>query len=86
LKGIDFSHCIYREECNEAASSYIIKSEAQDSRTIVNYNELPEMTVTEFIGAANAVGSDEGGGKGVWWHFEVRGDTAIIILCCLHRA
>jgi ketohexokinase len=78
LKGIDFSHCIYREECQEAASSYIIKSEAEDSRTIVNYNELPEMTVSEFIGAANAVGRGEGGGTGVWWHFEV------YIYRCLH--
>ena len=57
LPGIDLRHCVYREECCEAASSYIIKSESADSRTIVNYNEVPEMTVDEFVSAANSIAS-----------------------------
>jgi ketohexokinase len=74
LNGIDLRHCVYREECYEAASSYIIKSEQKDSRTIVNYNELPEMTVDEFVRAAgNIVAGIDGSRNGrVWFHFEVR--------------
>lgn len=74
LPGIDLRHCIYREECQEAASSYIIKSESADSRTIVNYNELPEMTVDEFVNAADKIreGSEVDGRKRIWVHFEVR--------------
>ncbi|ORY03468.1 pfkB family kinase [Clohesyomyces aquaticus] len=63
--------CIFREQVQEAASSYIIKSQGTGSRTIVNYNGLPEMTVDEFIQKsrqirtlANAVST--------WYHFEGR--------------
>ncbi|KAJ6179705.1 hypothetical protein N7519_010166 [Penicillium mononematosum] len=45
--------CIYRERFSEPASSYIITSQATGSRTIVNYNELPEMTRTEFATAVD---------------------------------
>ncbi|KAH0541243.1 hypothetical protein FGG08_004248 [Glutinoglossum americanum] len=55
---VDLAHCLYREEFNEPASSYIIKSRAKDSRTIVNFNDLPEMTSDEFVGMANELGSD----------------------------
>jgi ketohexokinase len=71
LPGVDFSHCIYREESREAASSYIIRSEENGSRTIVNYNGLPEMTFDEFKDVANAV-KETGAGEEDWWHFEVR--------------
>lgn len=63
---VHLDHCIYREEFNEPASSYIIKSQSSGSRTIVNYNELPEMTVDEFTRIADALGSEAG-----WYHFEV---------------
>lgn len=63
---VDLTHCIYREECNEPASSYIIRSLSSDTRTLVNYNELPEMTSEEFIATADEVGNDLG-----WCHFEV---------------
>lgn len=46
---IDLSHCIYREEFDEPASSYILSSSQTHTRTIVNINELPEMTTEEFI-------------------------------------
>ncbi|RHZ65675.1 uncharacterized protein CDV56_108342 [Aspergillus thermomutatus] len=64
--GVELKHCIYREEFNEPASSYIIKSQASGSRTIVNYNELPEMTVEEFTAIADKIGSNA-----TWFHFEV---------------
>ena len=60
------NNCIYRDEFNEPASSYIIKSQESGSRTIVNYNELPEMTVDEFKKIA-----DELGPRSTWFHFEV---------------
>ncbi|KAL4726080.1 hypothetical protein ACLX1H_006757 [Fusarium chlamydosporum] len=65
---IDFSHCIYRDKSTEAASSYIIRSEASGSRTLVNYNDLPEMTEDEFGNIARSFGADQE----TWWHFEGR--------------
>ncbi|KAL5365389.1 pfkB family kinase [Aspergillus floccosus] len=64
---VDVSHCIYRQDFEEPASSYIIKSQSSGSRTIVNYNELPEMTVEEFTRIA-----DDLGPKATWFHFEGR--------------
>ncbi|KAL4802776.1 pfkB family kinase [Aspergillus unguis] len=64
---VSLSHCIYREQFEEPASSYIIKSQATGSRTIVNYNELPEMKIEEFIQIAKGLGTAAG-----WFHFEGR--------------
>jgi ketohexokinase len=64
--GVDFSHCLYRESSSEAPSSYIIRSLATGSRTIVNYNELADMTGDEFSKAA-----DNLSGEALVYHFEV---------------
>jgi ketohexokinase len=63
---VSLNHCIYRQEFEEPASSYIIKSQASGSRTIVNYNELPEMKLEEFIQIADKLGTEAR-----WYHFEV---------------
>ncbi|OJD23560.1 hypothetical protein ACJ73_05085 [Blastomyces percursus] len=68
---VDLQHCIYREECSEPASSYIIKSTSTGSRTIVNYNELPEMTLSEFVEIAERL-SVASAGSHRWFHFEGR--------------
>ena len=39
-----------------------------DSRTIINYNSLPEMTAAEFTAVADKLGEENMG----WCHFEVR--------------
>jgi hypothetical protein len=68
LPDVDFSTCVFRPDHVDAASSYIIRSEETGSRTIVNYNELPEMTLEEFVDAVyNVTKTDE-----CWFHFEVR--------------
>ena len=59
--------CVYREGYSEPASSYIIKNLKNASRTIINYNALPEMTCDEFVQIADSLGSDA-----TWYHFEVR--------------
>ena len=64
---IEFSKCLYREGSDVGASSYIIKSGSSDSRTIVNYNPLHEMTVQEFSGIIDSFAGD----SETWWHFEV---------------
>ncbi|TGJ86175.1 hypothetical protein E0Z10_g2602 [Xylaria hypoxylon] len=64
---IDFSQCIFRDENEEPASSYIIRSSATGSRTLVNYNNLAEMSFDEFVAAAESLGSED-----AWFHFEVR--------------
>ncbi|THC94578.1 hypothetical protein EYZ11_005938 [Aspergillus tanneri] len=74
---VGLQHCIYREEFSEPASSYIIKSLSSGSRTIVNYNKLPEMTVDEFARIADVVGPKTG-----WFHFE--GRIPDVILACIY--
>lgn len=63
---VDMTRCLFREDCTEAATSYILKSRSKDTRTIVNYNHLPEMTAEEFIAIAKDLGEN-----GSWYHFEV---------------
>ncbi|KAI9931472.1 hypothetical protein ASPWEDRAFT_37724 [Aspergillus wentii DTO 134E9] len=73
---VHLDHCIYREQFNEPASSYIIKSQSSGSRTIVNYNELPDMTIGEFTKIA-----DELGPSATWFHFE--GRVPDVTLSCI---
>lgn len=63
---IRMGNCFYREGFEEPASSYIIKSQATGSRTIVNYNALPEMEVAELIHVLDGLAPDT-----AWFHFEV---------------
>ncbi|KAK3937660.1 Ketohexokinase [Diplogelasinospora grovesii] len=80
---VDFSHCLYRQGHNEAASSYIIRSRETGSRTIVNYNGLPEMTVNEFASIVETLVTPQQQGEEYWWHFEGRiPETA---LQCIHH-
>ncbi|KAH8130299.1 Ribokinase-like protein [Trichoderma asperelloides] len=65
---VSLEHILYRETHTEAASSYIIRSEQTGSRTLVNYNDLPEMTVSEFEAVVRRFSPDDE----TWWHFEGR--------------
>lgn len=65
---VDFTRCIYRRGHDQPASSYIIRSEATGSRTLVNYNDLPEMTLDEFQTAIEGLDPQDD----MWVHFEVR--------------
>ncbi|KAI6766292.1 hypothetical protein HG530_007362 [Fusarium avenaceum] len=65
---IDFGRCLYREGRTEAASSYILRSQETGSRTVINYNDLPEMTEDEFGNIARSFEA----GEETWWHFEGR--------------
>ncbi|KAJ2906636.1 uncharacterized protein MKZ38_000891 [Zalerion maritima] len=67
---LDLETCLYREGCQQPASSYIIRNASTSSRTIVNYNDLPEMSVEEFAGILSNFKGDGGGES--WWHFEGR--------------
>ena len=88
---IDLSCCIYRPERTEAASSYIIRSLETGSRTIINYNGLPEMSIEEFRAAAEKVEEEA-----CWFHFEVSHQcgcslphyfgTSVIPNVAIHRA
>lgn len=69
--------CVYRSGHAAPASSYILRSAATGSRTIVNHSDLPEMTAGEFRGVADRFfdsHAHSGGGTPVssWWHFEGR--------------
>lgn len=73
---VRLDHCIYREQFQELASCFIIKSQSTGSRTVVNYNELPEMTVEDFIPIADKLGP-----QASWFHFEVcEVGTAVALL------
>ena len=63
---VDLSCCIYRQEHTEAASSYIIRCLETGSRTIVNYNDLPEMELEEFSAVVERFREEA-----CWFHFEV---------------
>ncbi|KAH8728413.1 Ribokinase-like protein [Phaeosphaeriaceae sp. PMI808] len=63
--------CIYRSEHDDAPSSYIIQNSGTKSRTIINYNNLPEMTVDELIHKAQLLAAFPNGDEG-WYHFEGR--------------
>lgn len=69
--------CIHRNEYENAMSSYIIKSASDDSRTIISYSELPEMSVDEFVKIAEEVGDEAN-----WYHFE--GRIPETTLQCVH--
>ena len=66
---------LFRKQHQEAASSYIIQSEENQSRTIVSINQLPEMQCNEFM--HRVVDFTTCGGmaphwKRAWFHFEGR--------------
>lgn len=66
---IDLSHCIYRDDQTEAASSWILSSQATGTRTIVSHNGLADMTTDEFVDIADAFRDEDA--ENMWWHFEV---------------
>lgn len=59
--------CIYREDSAEPASAYVINSQRTGSRTIVSYNELPQLTLEEFSSSVEKLGHIEK----TCFHFEV---------------
>ncbi|EHA55306.1 hypothetical protein MGG_15061 [Pyricularia oryzae 70-15] len=71
---IDLSLCLHRKGIQKAASSYIVRSNATGSRTIVNHNPLSEMEVDEFSQAAETWFSRmQAEPSRTWWHFEAKG-------------
>ena len=70
---VDLTQCLYRADHLEPASSYIIRSLTSGSRTLVNYNALPEMTSAEFIAVADRLQT-----AAVWYHFEVRSNGLVL--------
>lgn len=63
--------CIFREGFDIAASSYIIQSSANNSRTIVSHSYLPEMTTQEFVDGACTI-RRQSRSERHWFHFEGR--------------
>lgn len=63
---VDTSMCLYRKDHLEPASSYIIRSLENGSRTIINFNALPDMAYGEFVQVSDSLGTDA-----TWYHFEV---------------
>lgn len=82
LHGVNLDYCVHRPEAQEAASSFIIKSEATGSRTIVSYNGLPEITVEEFIEKTNQMSENVEETRG-WFHFEVCSQSGSRAVTCL---
>ncbi|KAI8937645.1 hypothetical protein NX059_005350 [Plenodomus lindquistii] len=76
LPGVNLEQSIYRRDNSDAASSYIIQSQATLSRTIVSINPLPEMTVEEFqinlSSIKHSAGSSLPKPQTYWIHFEGR--------------
>ncbi|KAI2793323.1 hypothetical protein POX_b03377 [Penicillium oxalicum] len=64
---VSLEHCVYREGFEDPASCYIIRSQSTGSRTIVNYNNLPDFTLKELEEKSDRLGSTAS-----WFHFEGR--------------
>ncbi|KAI1342262.1 Ribokinase-like protein [Xylariaceae sp. FL0016] len=78
---VDMSRCIYRTGCSEPGSSYVLRSQANGSRTVVNYNDLPEMTTDEFVEAVDGLNDN------TWFHFEGRApETTLQCIQWLRRS
>jgi ketohexokinase len=72
----------FRKDQPLAASSYIIQSAQNQSRTIVSANPLEEMTVEEFkTGVAPLIDDPKIGNDDVWVHFE--GRVPEVLLPCV---
>lgn len=85
---VSLDHCLYRGDCSEAVSSYIIASDETKSRTIVNHNILSEMTFEEFACEAETIVSsaDSSRDEWLWFHFEGRiPDTTLGCIKYLRR-
>jgi ketohexokinase len=65
---VSLAHTFFRTGHAAAASSFIVRSAATGSRTIVNYQGLAEMTEEEFAVVVEAFA----GARETWWHFEAR--------------
>ncbi|EGS17258.1 uncharacterized protein CTHT_0065770 [Thermochaetoides thermophila DSM 1495] len=84
---IDFSSCLFRDDHDQAAASWILRSDETNSRTIVNWNDLPEMTTDEFRGIVEGLKQQtnpaEDSANSEWWfHFE--GRIPATTLQCMH--
>lgn len=64
---VELGCSIEREDVDQAPASYIIRSAASGSRTIVNYTGLEEMSFDEFKVIWDSVCEQVS-----WWHFEGR--------------
>jgi ketohexokinase len=63
---------LFHPGSKDAASSYIIQNAANNTRTIISHNPLPEMTVAEFVASAARLDSGRRYGYQNWYHFEGR--------------
>ncbi|KAI1419776.1 Ribokinase-like protein [Xylaria sp. FL1777] len=62
---VDFSRCIFRDNNEEPVNSYIIRSSATGSRTLVNYNDRE--LLAESSSSAESLGNEY-----AWFHSEGR--------------
>jgi ketohexokinase len=66
LPGVVIDHCRIRHGKEVAPSSYIFRSQDSGSRTIVNFNDLDDISLDDFQLLFKKVGW-----QAKWWHFEV---------------
>ena len=71
---ISFDRCLFRQGHRDAASSYIIRSDQSGTRTLVNYNNLPEMESAEVVELVTSFSPDDE----YIFHFEV----SVVVLSC----
>ncbi|EPE02944.1 pfkb family kinase [Ophiostoma piceae UAMH 11346] len=77
--------CIFRAGHANPASCYIIRSAATGSRTIVNHNDLPDMTFDEFKDVVARLRDSTHDGDDEWWHFEGRIPATLLECLCYLR-
>lgn len=86
---IDLRNCICREINTEPVSSYIISDASTGSRTIINHNELEEMTFDEFKIVIKSmlkdIASEHGPATRPLFHFHFEGRIPEVTLQCIQH-
>lgn len=68
---VNLESCIFRDDREDAAASWIVKSMQANTRTIVNFNDLSEMALGEFVDRVAPLLGNEERSEEIWVHFEV---------------
>lgn len=80
---LNMTYCMYRTGVQEPISSYIISSQQAGTRTIINHNQIEEMSLTEFNDALNKIDVRYSAVQRRWFHLE--GRIPDVALDCIKR-
>lgn len=69
---VNTRYCLFNNRVKEPISSYIVSSQETGTRTIINHNDIQEMSLHNFESAMNDIRKQVGVRMRYWCHFEGR--------------